>query len=499
VAKLLIFRGETPHAEVELSTGTVRVGRSAQNDIVLEDPSKGVSRTHAEIRFERGHHVLVDQDSQNGIWVSGSRVASVVLAPHVVASVGPFRLMIDAPAPAAAIYAADTPTEFNTLADRPTGPLMPDDIPITEPPTERPSSTNERPRARGWHEQPRTWFIAGAAALFIAAAGFAAYRALPKATPPSIDLAAARAMVDSGNCEQAAVEHINPALSANPNDADALELRGRCTPAAPAPAPAPEQAPSAEASPAPDTTATPELDQVEALIAANGCAEAVQRVNVVLAGDPNNERAKELATQAAGCGAATPSAPPTAVVRTGALAVKESPSQGGLDLMPKELEKDYQKRKLAMRKRYDDAVSMLQRQEHQQAARAFDEIAQEVPTGYLELAQRRADAHEGIKQQAVKALDLAQAAEKAGEFEAAADSYRRANALDPGVRIEAPLQRIAEQKIGRGRKRCDEAKVAFSYGENAAARAAFQDVLTLLPPSDPCHTLAADRLKQLGK
>ena len=76
MAKLLIYRGETPHAEVELSTGTVRVGRSAQNDIVLEDPSKGVSRTHAEIRFERGDYVPVDQDSQNGIWVSGSRVSS---------------------------------------------------------------------------------------------------------------------------------------------------------------------------------------------------------------------------------------------------------------------------------------------------------------------------------------------------------------------------------------------------------------------------------------
>ena len=143
----------------------------------------------------------------------------------------------------------------------------------------------------------------------------------------------------SGSRAPRSSAHINPALSANPNDADALELRRRCTPAAPPPAPESEPAPSAEARP-PNTTVTPELDQVEALIAANGCVEAVRRVNVVLAGDPNNERANELATQAAGCGAATPSALPTAVVRTGALAVKESPSQGGLDLMPKELEKD---------------------------------------------------------------------------------------------------------------------------------------------------------------
>ena len=103
MAKLLIYRGQTPHAEVELPTATVRIGRNAQNDIVLEDPSKGVSRTHAEIRFEGGHHVLVDRESQNGIWVSGSRVSSVVLAPHVVASVGPFRLMIEAPAPKALV------------------------------------------------------------------------------------------------------------------------------------------------------------------------------------------------------------------------------------------------------------------------------------------------------------------------------------------------------------------------------------------------------------
>jgi tetratricopeptide (TPR) repeat protein len=253
-----------------------------------------------------------------------------------------------------------------------------------------------------------------------------------------------------------------------------------------------------EAAPPADAT-TPELDQVEVLIAENGCSEAVQRVHAVLAGDPDNERAKVLAARAAACGASPAQAAPEPGGRAGALAVNELPAQGGLDVLPQELARDYQKRKLAMRRRYDEAVAMLQRGEHQQAASAFDEIAQEVPTGYLELAQRRADAREGIKQQGVEALDQAQSAEKAGDFAAAIDAYRRAHALDPGIRIDGPLQRIEEQKIGRGRKRCDEAKVAFSYGENAAAVAAFQDVIGLLPPSDPCHTLARDRLKQLGR
>ena len=304
-------------------------------------------------------------------------------------------------------------------------------------------------------------------------------------------------MVDGGNCEQAVVEHINPALSANPDDADALELRRRCTAPSPAPPPPePEPAPTAAA----DTAAAPELDQVEALIAANGCSEARPACRRGACGRPE-QRARHRswlreplpARQRRPPHLQTARCPDRRSGRQGATV------RGRARPAAQELDKDYQKRKLAMRRRYDDAVSMLQRQEHQQAARAFDEIAQEVPTGYLELAQRRADAHEGIKQQAVKAFDLAQAAEKAGEFEAATDAYRRANALDPGIRIDGPLQRIEEQKIGRGRKRCDEAKVAFSYGENAAARAAFQDVLTLLPPSDPCHTLAVDRLKQLGK
>jgi tetratricopeptide (TPR) repeat protein len=266
------------------------------------------------------------------------------------------------------------------------------------------------------------------------------------------------------------------------------------------PAPAPAPAAAAEATPPAEATATPELDQAEVLIAANGCSEAVQRVEAVLAGDPDNERAKELARRAATCEASpAPAAPPVPGARTGALAVSESPAQGGLDVLPQEVAREYQKRKLAMRRRYDEAVAMLQRQEHQQAARAFEEIAQEVPTGYLELAQRRADAREGIKQQGAEALNLAQSAEKAGDFAAAIDAYQRAHALDPAIRVDGPLQRIEEQKIGRGRKRCDEGKVAFSYGENAAAVAAFHDVIELLPPSDPCHTLARDRLKQLGK
>ena len=115
------------------------------------------------------------------------------------------------------------------------------------------------------------------------------------------------------------------------------------------------------------------------------------------------------------------------------------------------------------------------------------------------MSRRRAEARDGIKAEAGTSVDEAQAAERAGDFEAAIAAYRRAHALDPSFQVDGHLQRIDGQKLQRGNKRCEEGRLAFSYGDNAAAAAAFQDVVKLLPPSDPCSATARDRLKQLGK
>jgi hypothetical protein len=61
------------------------------------------------------------------------------------------------------------------------------------------------------------------------------------------------------------------------------------------------------------------------------------------------------------------------------------------------------------------------------------------------------------------------------------------------------LPRIDDRKLQLGKKRCEDANIAFSYGNNVEAAAAYQDVVKLLPPPDPCYALAKGRLKQLGK
>src|SRR5580704_960671 len=72
---------ETPPAAgpEPVRTGTVRVGRSADNDVVLEDLQ--VSRYHAElVRVATGGWELVDLGSHNGTFVNGARITRARVA-----------------------------------------------------------------------------------------------------------------------------------------------------------------------------------------------------------------------------------------------------------------------------------------------------------------------------------------------------------------------------------------------------------------------------------
>ncbi len=52
--------------------GKLRIGRKADNDIVLADPT--ISRYHAELSFENGQYWLTDLESINGTYLNGDRV-----------------------------------------------------------------------------------------------------------------------------------------------------------------------------------------------------------------------------------------------------------------------------------------------------------------------------------------------------------------------------------------------------------------------------------------
>jgi pSer/pThr/pTyr-binding forkhead associated (FHA) protein len=55
-------------------TGTLRMGRSDENDVVIVDD--GVSRFHAELMYQNGALWLSDSGSRNGVFVNGVRVTA---------------------------------------------------------------------------------------------------------------------------------------------------------------------------------------------------------------------------------------------------------------------------------------------------------------------------------------------------------------------------------------------------------------------------------------
>ena len=527
MTKLLIYRGDALHGEFELKGQTVRIGRSPQNDIVLEDPSKGVSRQHAELRAEGPHYMLVDLESQNGIWVHGSRVPSVRLDPGVTAALGPFRLTTVEAADEAAAEPGEfvaEPTEYSRpeeaaaavseAVDGPGALLDGHATPragVAAPPTpaaghpvaavtsqeataKSQAAADARKAGASRKSMAPILVAAAAVVLLIGASGFGAYAWLHKrAAKPVWDRDVAVALVNSGRCDEAMREQIGPALNANPNDAEALALKQQC-----APPPAPTPPPAPEAPPAPvEKTVAQKLDDVEASIAANQCQAALDAVNAVLSEAPDDARAKDLAAKANTClnppaaAPAAPEGPPPAV--------KIAAAQGGLDVQPGETQREYTRRVAAMRKRYEDAVALVQGQHYNQALKELDGIAAVVPSGYLELAKARADARAGIKDEASRAYASGRQAEQQGDLGAALQRYQHAHELDASIDITADVARVNDQKLKLGHQACTTGDANFVLGHNADAAVQYQRVLDFLPESDPCYAKAKQRLAQIKR
>jgi hypothetical protein len=101
MATLRIIGGEEGEQSIALGEGVVQIGRARDNDIVLTGAEKGVSRLHAELRFENGRYVIVDLQSQNGTWVNGRRVERAEVPPGAEIALGEYRLRIQGELPGA--------------------------------------------------------------------------------------------------------------------------------------------------------------------------------------------------------------------------------------------------------------------------------------------------------------------------------------------------------------------------------------------------------------
>jgi tetratricopeptide (TPR) repeat protein len=152
-----------------------------------------------------------------------------------------------------------------------------------------------------------------------------------------------------------------------------------------------------------------------------------------------------------------------------------------------------------MRKRYDDAVVLLQAQRYSLALREFEAIAAGVPTGYRELAQRRGEARSGISAEANRAYAAGREAEARSDWNVAIERYQRARDLDPARDVSSEIARVNEQKLRLGQQLCNAGLASNSLGKDADALEKLTKAVELLPSSDPCYAKAKEALAKIRR
>ncbi len=84
----LLWESQDPPQSFPLSGNYIHIGRSPQNEVVIDHPS--VSRLHARLIRQKGTYILEDLNSTNGTFVNERRVVHpVVLQPGDVIRLGP--------------------------------------------------------------------------------------------------------------------------------------------------------------------------------------------------------------------------------------------------------------------------------------------------------------------------------------------------------------------------------------------------------------------------
>lgn len=517
MATLMVYRGDVLDREVPLGEGIARIGRAADNDIVLDDATFTVSRSHAELCFEQGAYALVDKNSENGIWVAGKRVSKTTLAPGVPVILGSYKLVLKpeqpVPAPtgdetvlfrpaaeagdatvllskpiaAAAPRAIEKPAPSVPAAVEKPAPPAP---PAPPPPVPRPAPSPEPPAASAPVKAPPP--------------------VVPVASPKSVDPPAEPVKPQSpaggktvtkgalyGGIAVVAIVVIAAVavrMSHRNRATPSAEVTTTPPPAAVAPAvtEAPAAAPvaDAQAPPAAPDVATPPASEPPAPAADAAPPVPAPTVPPPIAAPALSTRrvpASSPAKEEAAPKATPPPQPKPPRVKSAAAPAAPAASASAAKPKPADLANMFEAARSAMIKEdYLGAIAGFQR---------ILEIAPDYPNAANLLGVARGGATNASH---LAVEDTGNRAEMSGDYAEAARQYERALQLDPSSREAADAMRRLKVRMQR------EGQDAFKRGQasDAAGRAAeaitfYEKALRLLPPDDAAVKTASDRLAAL--
>jgi hypothetical protein len=445
VPKLVVFRGEEVETEVRLRGGTVRIGRDARNEIVLDDPTQGVSRFHAEVRSEGGRYVVADLKSRNGVWMGGQRIKGrAELSLGVPVTIGSFELVLEDDV-SSGIFEEDA---------RAGGPRTAAVAPIRTERTGRAEAIAKPARPGGSGPASRS-FVWVAAAVGVVAVGGIAWVVVRNVTAPV------------------------PGVST---------LQQTST--APAPAPATTSAPL----PPPEDPNKVRLE--EALAAARQQMQtgdytgALASLDTVLAIDSGHADALDLKRQA--LDATRPAAPPKP---------KPDPvdEADGIPRKAGESAAEYRVRAQRIQSEWSSGRASLAKEDYAGAIQHFRAVEQDEPR-YPGLEAALTDT--GAQQQKVfnEAMGHAQAHETRGNLHDARGWYERAAAVDPNSAAARDKATAVRSKLfDQARKLLEQGSYAMKSDDQELATSKFRQIMDMLRPGDELRDEAARRLEELKR
>ena len=488
--KLTVFRGDAIVTTVDLDGRDFRVGRVADNDIVLPDEGKAVSRFHAELRQEGDSYVVLDLNSQNGTWVEGERVTKAAIAPGSEIAIGPYRLICEE-------AGAGTAPEIKT-------PGVPVETAVHEA-----TSGTQRLRAAAAQKPPV------AAPRPVVAQKPAASK---RSSSPSVKAAGAKGGAQQSNDPIARLARLpKPVLFGGFTVialATMLLRPSEKTAETPSPTatPTPVTAGGQAATPPPaDTNATVianHLEEARKLEASQEYERALrEHIDPVLLIEPRHTEALELAAKlrdaAAKAVLAAASATPTpAPVDPAAAPAPPKPRPRAEPADPNALPRvagestaDWQSRNAQLLSDYEQAIGRVNAQDWRNAIAQLENVAARHPT-YRDVQVRLSDARASLAEATRVAFEHGRELEGKGDLAGALREFQRADTLGH-ANASGAAAAVAGRMRKEGQDAFTRARQYDALGRVPEAIALYERVVRYLPADDPNRKVAEERLARL--